>query len=142
MLLKLWDMKKKLFYSTVLLILIFISGCKKENVCGNMPEGLYEGWFTDYGASSVYIPLYVSKIDENTLVINSTGESSYGPFVKRDGCSIGGVIEGKSCLGEVQLKKGNYLIKGTYSYLANNGGQGNPNPQYYEVHGTFEIKSN
>ncbi len=96
MLLKLWDMKKKLFYSTVLLKLIFSSGCKKENVCGNMPEGLYEGWFTDYGASSVYIPLYVSKIDENTLVINSTGESSYGPFVKRDGCSIGGVIEGKS----------------------------------------------
>jgi hypothetical protein len=135
-------LKKTLFYSTILLTLIFISGCKKEKVCGNLPEGLYEGWFTDDGASSTYIPLYVYKVDENTLVINSTGDSSFGPFVKRDGCSIGGVIEGKSCLGEIERKKGNYVIKGTYSYLANNGGQGNTNPQYYEVQGTFEIKTN
>lgn len=135
-------MKKTLFYSTVFLTLIFISGCKKEKVCGNLPEGLYEGWFNDDGASSIYIPLYVSRVDENTFVINSTGDPSFGPFVKRDGCSIGGVIEGKSCLGEIERKKGNYIIKGTYSYLANTGGQGNPNPQYYEVQGTFEIKSN
>jgi hypothetical protein len=77
-------MKNTFIYLTALLTLIFISGCNKEKVCGNLPEGLYEGWFTDDGANSTYIPLYMSKIDENTLVINSTGDSSFGPYVKSD----------------------------------------------------------
>jgi hypothetical protein len=135
-------MKRTLFYSILFLTLMIISGCKKEKICSNLPEGLYEGSFTNDGETTVYIPLYLSKIDDNTLVINSSGDPTYGPFVKRDECSIGGVIEGKSCLGEITKKKGKYIIKGTYSYLSSNGGQGNPNPQYYEVHGIFELKSN
>ena len=86
--------------------------------------------------------MYLFKIDENTLVISSTGDSSYGPFVKKDGCSIGGLIEGKSCLGEISRKKRKFIISGEYSYLGSSGGLGNPNPQYYEVHGTFEITEN
>lgn len=84
----------------------------------------------------------MNKIDDNTFVINTSNDPTYGPFIKRNEYSIGGIIEGKSCLGKIERKKGKYSIEGTYSYLSNNGGLGNPNPQYYEVHGTFEIKSN
>src|SRR5690554_1784533 len=126
-----------------LAITLFLnSGCNKDKICSNIPEGLYEGWFTDEGATPSYLPMYVFVIDDNTLIINSSNNPSFGPFVKRDKCSIGGIIEGKSCLGEIHRKNGKYIISGTYSYLGNNGGLGNPNPQYYEINGTFEINSN
>lgn len=135
-------MKNTFFFLTLFAIALLTGGCNKEKICSDLPEGLYEGWFTREGSDAVYIPLYVFMIDENTLVINSSGDSKFGPFVKKDGCTIGGLIEGKSCLGEIKRKKGQYLIVGEYSYLGSSGGHGNPNPQYYEVHGTFEIKSN
>ncbi len=135
-------MKNKFFYYLGCLILILIGGCSKNQVCSSLPDGLYEGWFTDSGASPQYIPLRITKLDDNTWVINISGDPTFGPYIKRDKCYIGGVIEGKNCLGKIQRKNGKYSIKGTYSYGANNGGQGNPNLQFYEVKGTFEIKSN
>jgi hypothetical protein len=134
--------KNLLFHSTILLTLLFISACKKDKVCSNLPEGLYEGWFANEGASSTYTLLYVSIIDENTMVINTTGDSSFGPFVKRDGCFIDGVIQGKNCLGEIHQENGKYSISGTYSYFTYSGGLGNQNPQSTEIKGSFEVKSN
>ena len=128
--------------SSVFVILLLIGGCGKERLCSDLPEGLYEGCFTNEGGNPVCIPLYLSMIDENTFIINSSGESSFGPFVKKEGCSIGGLIDGKSCLGEIIRKKGHFLLVGDYSYLGFSGGLGNPNPQYYQVNGKFEIKSN
>lgn len=133
-------MKFAIYYLLIFLVLISSVGCRKEKICSSLPEGLYEGWFTDEGGSAEFVSLYLNKIDDNTIVINTINDPTYGPFIKRNECSIGGVIEGKSCLGEIKRKKGNYTIEGTYSYLFNSGGVGNP--QFYEVNGTFEIKSN
>lgn len=134
------SIKKSILYSMFFAMLILMSGCKKEQVCSDMPDGLYEGWFTDNGSTPQYIPLRIMKIDDITWVINSSGDPTFGPYTKRDKCYIGGVIEGKSCIGEIQRKNGKYSIKGTYSYGTNSGGQGNPNLQFYEVKGTFEIR--
>lgn len=135
-------MKRTANLFLILLVLMLHVGCRKEKIGSSVSEGLYECWFTDEGSSAHYTVLYLNKIDENTFVINSSNDPTFGPFVKRDKCSIGGIIEGKSCLGKIQRKKGKYIIEGTYSYLANNGGLGNPNPQYNEVQGTFKMKSN
>ncbi len=136
------NMKNPSYYLLIILVLMVNAGCKKEKICSSIPEGPYEGWFTDEGADAKFTSLYLNKVDDNTFVINTSNDTTYGPYMKRNECSLGGIIEGKSCIGEIKRKKGKYIIEGTYSYLANNGGLGNPNPQYYEVHGTFEIKSN
>ena len=132
-------MKNIFRYFVSFMILLTIGSCKKERVCSNVPEGIYEAKFTDDGASSTTTILHILRVDNNTLIINTTGESSLGPFVKRSGCNIGGLIEGKSSLGEIQRKKGNYRIQGSYSYLSYDGGLGNPDSQYTKVNGTFDM---
>lgn len=124
----------------IFLILLFNIGCRKEKSCSSLPEGLYEGWFTDNSGIAEFTILYLNKIDDNTYVINTTNDPKFGPYIKRNKCSIGGVIEGKSCVGEIKRKKGKHIFEGSYSYLYNGGGAGNT--QFYEVQGSFEIKSN
>ncbi|HPX76760.1 MAG TPA: hypothetical protein PLW77_09265 [Bacteroidales bacterium] len=135
-------MKTFLKFLLLSITLFLNSGCNKYEICSNIPEGLYEGWFTDEGANPLYLLMNVFVIDDNTLIINSSNNPSFGSFVKRNKYSIGGAIEGKSCLGKIHRKNGKYIILGNYSYFGYNGGLGNPNRQYYEINGTFEIQSN
>lgn len=143
-------MKNNIFpYSILVIAILFLGGCKPEKPknCTNFPAGAYKGVFTDDGASEgTVVPLQVSILDENTLIINTTGDTLHGPFVKRDNCFIGGNIEGKSCVGEIYKDKEYFVVKGTYSYFKVGEaeypvGQSN-NPQYTKVNGTFELKSN
>lgn len=133
-------MKKKLLY--VLFSIFLLSGCSKEYMYNKVPEGLYECWFTDEGESAYYVPLYLFKTGENTLVFTTSTEATYGPFVKVDRQYIGGTVDGKSCIGKISRKNGKYIFSGTYSYLNYSGGLGNPNPTYYKVNGTFKFTSN
>lgn len=142
-------MKKIKLLSIIVSLLLVISSCKKEKVCSEIPEGLYHGWFTDNGSSnSTFNPnMQVTKLNENELRINSSASSGY--TIKRQGCHVEGKMgaiignQGKTLdiTGEISRKKGHYIISGDYSYIEHSG-LGDPNPQYYEVQGTFEIKSN
>lgn len=137
-------MKTKLIY--VVCIFIFL-GCKKdEKICSNLPEGIYEGLFTDNGSSSSNYNsnLEVSIIDDNTVSINALSSSEY--TVTRTGCDLNGKVtaiigsnyKDLDITGKIKRKKSKYVIEGDYTYIGYNGGMGNPS--YFDVHGTFEIK--
>ena len=137
-------MKTKLIY--VVCIFIFL-GCKKdEKVCRELPDGIYEGWFTDNGSSSSNYNsnLEVSIIDDNIVSINALSSSEY--TVNRMGCDLNGKItaiigsnyKDLDITGKIKCKKRKYVIEGNYTYIGNNGGMGNPS--YFDVHGRFEIK--
>jgi hypothetical protein len=132
--------------NTKLFLFIFIIStlisCRKSKICDEIPEGQYDATFKDDGSNSVNTVLFLSLIDENTIVLNTSGDPNIGPFLIRNDCSIGGTIEGRSCLGEIKRKRGVYVLEGNYSYLSYNGGLGNPNPSFEEIKGKFEIKSN
>ena len=135
--------------------------CSKEKTCikiitdcSKITEGLYQGLFTNDGSSNstYYNPgLYLTIVDENTIIINLTGSTnSSSSHIQRNGCNVegkmGAMIGTQSktldIVGEISRKKGDYIISGNYSYMEYSSGLGNPNPQYWEVKGTFEIESN
>ena len=65
-------MKTLLKFLLLSITLFLNSGCNKYEICSNIPEGLYEGWFTDEGANPLYLLMNVFVIDDNTLIINSS----------------------------------------------------------------------
>lgn len=132
----------------IVCVCIFL-GCKKEEkICNKLPEGTYEGYFTDNGSSNThYIPsLIVKIIDVNTISISILPSANSSVF--KEGCNLKGPIgasmgsntTGLEIEGKIERKKGKYSIEGTHSYITYSSGQGNSNTQWHEVNGTFEIK--
>ncbi|GAB4346740.1 MAG: hypothetical protein OHK0038_26850 [Flammeovirgaceae bacterium] len=147
MLLKLWDMKKTLFYSTVFLTLIFISGCKKEKP----PVGKYVGEFkydypNSWGTETVIYEIIESKKDYLIVVrVDYNGNFLDGDTIyKIENKKIDGFLPSNNAsiryqvIGEWEKKffKKKYVIKGTFTQKDYT--QGGP----FTYFGTFEIKSN
>ncbi len=139
----------KYSYFILLAIILLLVSCqaKKEKICRNLPDGLYEGQFIDDSGYKKILPLEIVNIDDNTLEITIPSNMTVYS-VKRSKCTIGGVIDGdgttgKNCVGEIYKENDVFTIKGTYSYfIKNESGLGNPNPppMYAKMNGTFQIK--
>ena len=153
-------MKNLILLSILTSLLLLTESCSKEKTCSKIitdcskiTEGLYQGLFTNDGSSnSTYNPgLYLTIVDENTISINLTSIPNFSsPNIQRNGCNVKGIMgamigtqfKNLDIVGEISRKKGDYIISGNYSYMEYSSGLGNPNPQYWEVKGTFEIESN
>lgn len=134
----------------ILLIIIgSLFACKKvDNICKNPPEGWYEGWFTNTGSDEAsYQPiLNLSIINDTTIkILWSTNSADYYT-VNRKGCSLSGKIGvgmGNNVMdidGVLSHEDDLVTIRGEYTHKGHSGGLGNPNPQWFEVTGTFIIK--
>jgi formylmethanofuran dehydrogenase subunit C len=102
-----------------------------------MSTGTYSGEFIKSDGTILYDPnIQITEISESYIVIN-------GSSISRNKCTVDGTIDNMSILyqggpviiqGEIDKKKGQYLIEGSFNTF-----QG---PQAYPISGKFEIKSN
>lgn len=135
-----------------LIIIGSMIACKKEDkICENPPEGIYEGWFTNTGSDeTTHQPLlYLNIVDDTTFEIHRT-PPPHNPIaysVIRTGCNLNGKIGaglGYNNVMDIDGVLSNEAdlatIRGNYTYIDRSGGLGNPNPQWFEVTGTFIIK--
>ncbi len=142
-------MKKAIIF---LILIGSMFACKKDDtMCKNPPEGWYEGWFTNTGSDEAYHKplLHVYIIDDTTFAIATTAPSAnpYPSSVSRTACNFNGkiyavlgynnVMDIDGVLGQ---EDGLATIRGNYNFMSQSGGLGNPNPQWFEVTGTFIIK--
>ena len=68
------------------------------------------------------------------------GDASSGfTKIKIQDCSIGGTIQGHTCVGEIRKEKDKYIIEGVFTYYYNTNGLVSPN--FVEVPGEFELIS-
>lgn len=133
-----------------LLIIGSMIACKKEDkICENPPEGIYEGWFTSTGSDeTTHRPfLYLSIINDTTIKVSRSTNSTSNYSVIRTGCNLNGKIGaglGYNNVMDIDGVLSNEAdlatIRGNYTYIDRSGGLGNPNPQWFEVTGTFIIK--
>ncbi|HRO75100.1 MAG TPA: hypothetical protein PLP27_02995 [Crocinitomicaceae bacterium] len=131
----------KFSYFILLAMMLLFGSCqtKKEKICRNLPEGIYEGWFLDEGTNNENLTLlHIANKDNNTIEIKTS--SSEFSFVNRNKCTINGKIADKICTGKINIKKGSILINGTYSYFKKDETGGIENPKYDKINGTFQIK--
>jgi len=141
-------MMKKIFICLACMCIIF--ACKKEDkICENPPEGIYEGWFTNTGSdNTTHRPLlYLSVINDTTVIVSRSSDSISNYSVNRTGCNLNGKIgagfgynDVMDIDGALSHEDGLATIRGNYTYIGRSGGLGNPNPQWFEVTGTFIIK--
>ena len=133
-------MKISNFY--FLFLILILSGCNKKKVCSLLPDGNYGTYFdydNDYTGTEKepFIgQVSLSKIHSDTYM----GDASSGfTKIKIQDCSIGGTIQGHTCVGEIRKEKDKYIIEGVFTYYYNTNGLVSPN--FVEVPGEFELIS-
>ena len=141
-------MKNKLIYLGF--IFFFFIACKKEEeICADLPEGWYD--ISLKSSNDVtFKDVYTTVLNNQSYIIGNPpwiGWQDTNTVLIRNGCEISGGIKigigynGITNLtGVIKRNKKRYSIEGIFSYGTYNGGQGNPNPQWNTVTGTFEIK--
>lgn len=141
-------MKKMILYSTLLLTLIFINGCKKEkpatgiyvgtfnyNYPNNWPDKTI--WYKISDSNKDYFLIGTSDYQGNLI-------SAYQDTVYKDKKEVNGKVPSNSGVGPFKIKgewshklfSKNYIIEGDFTQTEYTQGG------VFTYSGTFEIKSN